>query len=120
MSDSFDCTARAALLFFMQDCSSSSSDINVMSCDHNSNVFDEGSCDIDVVDMSTPDDNSTDDTDHSESEHVQRTIRSKRRKQLLAARPEAVEYSEVSLYSCDLVRSTCHLFVVYTYTSHAL
>jgi len=78
----------------VQDCSSSSSDIDIISSDHNSNVYDE---DIDVVAESTPDNNSTDDTSRrSGSERVKRTVRSKWRKQLLTERPAAAEFSEVS------------------------
>ena len=77
----------------MQDCLSSSSDIDVMSSDHNGVILDDDECDIDVVASSTPD-LSTDDT----GEDVKKTFRSKRRKQLLTERAMHAEFSEVSLY----------------------
>jgi len=82
--------------FFVQDQLSLSSDIDVTSCDHHSSVFDDA-CDVDVLNVSTPD-NSTDDTSRqTEGVQMKRTVRSKRRKQLLTERPAAAEFSEV----CD-------------------
>ena len=87
---------------------SSDSDIDVMSCDYNSNFFDDDVCDIDVVAASAADNNSTDDTSHqAESDHANRTNRSKQRKQLLTERPASADFSEVSLCT------SCHLIAIY-------
>jgi len=73
----------------VQDHLSSSSDIDIISSDHNDIVLDEDECDVDVVAASTPDDTGKD---------VNRTIGRKRRKQLLTERATHAEFSEVSLY----------------------
>jgi len=74
---------------FVQDRLSINSDVDVTSCDQSSIVFDDDSCDIDVIGTSTPDNSST------EGEQARRTIRNKRRKQLLTERLTAPEFSEV-------------------------
>jgi len=94
----FDC-------YFMQDHLSSSSDIDIISSDHNDVVLDEDERDIDVVAASTPDDTSKD---------VNRTIGSKRRKQLLTERATHSEFSEVSLCiprTSSMMIGDYHLFM---------
>ena len=84
---------------FVQDhCSSSSSDIDITSYDHNSSGDD--ACDIDVVGLSTPDNSCTDGT--SRQERARKTV-GNRPKQLLAKRAAAADFSEVSLYAVDLM-----------------
>ena len=92
-----------------------SSDIDVTSCDHNNSIFDDN---IDVVAASTADNNSTDDTSHPAlDEQVKRTIRRKRRKQLLMERPSAVEFSDVCFYTVLLIDTICLSIILHTVLS---